>query len=267
MTRFQATKPDDHVTPDGLPAPAIVLALPAVAVGRGMGRALVLSRATKGARMDQAPTRPARMTPASPAASATHERRAPGGSAKTLGQFEFDFQPSIHKAVIADSTLRFVEEHRNALSLGSARGRGSHLAIALGIVRVPPLRAGLDRVDQGPGLPRLEARGSRTRRSRRPSSIGCLHHAAVANIKGSSCRMRAQRPLGPGGVAYARLTAVALHPSRRSCCTLVVAHQGPAIRRERGSGPVNSALMPESEDPGDMRQRQRGCSSAKTGSP
>lgn len=53
---------------------------------------------------------------------------------KRLAQFEFDFQPSIDRAVIAElSTLRFVEEHRNALFLGPPGVGKSHLAIALGI--------------------------------------------------------------------------------------------------------------------------------------
>ena len=53
---------------------------------------------------------------------------------KRLGQFEFDFQPSIDRAVIAElSTLRFVEERRNALFLGPPGVGKSHLAIALGI--------------------------------------------------------------------------------------------------------------------------------------
>jgi DNA replication protein DnaC len=53
---------------------------------------------------------------------------------KRLSQFEFDFQPSIDRSVIAElSTLRFVEEHRNALFLGPPGVGKSHLAIALGI--------------------------------------------------------------------------------------------------------------------------------------
>ena len=53
---------------------------------------------------------------------------------KRLSQFEFDFQPSIDRAVVAElSTLRFVEEHRNALFLGPPGVGKSHLAIALGI--------------------------------------------------------------------------------------------------------------------------------------
>jgi DNA replication protein DnaC len=53
---------------------------------------------------------------------------------KRLSQFEFDFQPSIDRAVIAElSTLRFVEERRNALFLGPPGVGKSHLAIALGI--------------------------------------------------------------------------------------------------------------------------------------
>jgi DNA replication protein DnaC len=53
---------------------------------------------------------------------------------KRLSQFEFDFQPSIDRAVVAElSTLRFVEERRNALFLGPPGVGKSHLAIALGI--------------------------------------------------------------------------------------------------------------------------------------
>lgn len=53
---------------------------------------------------------------------------------KRLAQFEFDFQPSIDRAVIAElSTLRFVEERRNALFLEPPGVGKSHLAIALGI--------------------------------------------------------------------------------------------------------------------------------------
>jgi DNA replication protein DnaC len=53
---------------------------------------------------------------------------------KRLAQFEFDFQPSIDRSVIAElSALRFVEERRNALFLGPPGVGKSHLAIALGI--------------------------------------------------------------------------------------------------------------------------------------
>ena len=38
---------------------------------------------------------------------------------KTLSAFEFDYQPSIDRAVVSElSTLRFVEERRNVLLLG-----------------------------------------------------------------------------------------------------------------------------------------------------
>ena len=46
---------------------------------------------------------------------------------KRLAGFEFDFQPSIDRAVIAElSTLRFVEERRNALFLGPPGVGKSH---------------------------------------------------------------------------------------------------------------------------------------------
>jgi DNA replication protein DnaC len=52
---------------------------------------------------------------------------------KRLAQFEFDFQPSIDRAVIAElSTLRFVEERRNALFLGPPGATSGSRARAAG---------------------------------------------------------------------------------------------------------------------------------------
>jgi DNA replication protein DnaC len=53
---------------------------------------------------------------------------------KTLGDFEFDYQPSVDRKVVGElSTLRFVEERRNVLLLGPPGVGKSHLAISLGI--------------------------------------------------------------------------------------------------------------------------------------
>ena len=53
---------------------------------------------------------------------------------KTLAEFDFDFQPSLDRKVIAElSTLRFVEEKRNVILLGPPGVGKSHLGIALGV--------------------------------------------------------------------------------------------------------------------------------------
>jgi DNA replication protein DnaC len=53
---------------------------------------------------------------------------------KTLADFDFNFQPHVDRALVAElSTLRFVEGRRSILLLGPPGVGKSHLAIALGI--------------------------------------------------------------------------------------------------------------------------------------
>ena len=53
---------------------------------------------------------------------------------KTLNEFDFDFQPSINKKEIMDlATLRFIEEKKNILLMGSSGVGKTHIATAVGI--------------------------------------------------------------------------------------------------------------------------------------
>lgn len=53
---------------------------------------------------------------------------------RTIDEFDFDFQPSINKKEILDlATLRFLEEKKNILLLGTCGVGKTHLATSLGI--------------------------------------------------------------------------------------------------------------------------------------
>ena len=54
---------------------------------------------------------------------------------KTLGQFDFDFQPSINKEQIMElATMRFVENKENVVFLGTPGVGKTHLAVSLGMI-------------------------------------------------------------------------------------------------------------------------------------
>lgn len=53
---------------------------------------------------------------------------------RTLDEFDFDFQPSINKKEILDlATLRFIEEKKNVLFVGSSGVGKTHIATSIGI--------------------------------------------------------------------------------------------------------------------------------------
>ena len=53
---------------------------------------------------------------------------------KTIEDFDFEFQPSIDRKLVAElATLRFIEENRPVLFLGQPGYGKTHLAVALAI--------------------------------------------------------------------------------------------------------------------------------------
>jgi DNA replication protein DnaC len=128
---------------------------------------------------------------------------------KRLASFEFDFQPSIDRAVIAElSTLRFVEERRNALFLGPPGVGKSHLAIALGIAateagfrtyfttavdQLPTSRRPISRVPghrrcgRTPGRRSWSSTSSATCQWTRPARTGCSKSSVDDTSAARSC--------------------------------------------------------------------------------
>lgn len=53
---------------------------------------------------------------------------------KTLNDFDFDFQPTVNKKLLNDlSTLRFMDEKKNLIFMGSSGVGKTHLAVSIGI--------------------------------------------------------------------------------------------------------------------------------------
>ena len=113
------------------------------------------------------------------ASGAEMRMRAAGfGARKTLEDFDFDAQPAVRNQVAALASGGFLAEARNVVLLGPPGTGKTHLAIALGVDRLPPRPPGPVRHRHRLGHPALRRPPSREagRRAGQAPPLRADHH-------------------------------------------------------------------------------------------